>query len=391
MRALLKILALSLLLCVSASAHHGRGGASSTPPPPTTPTLLTVLQNLSSSAGGSTPYLLTGQHTNYYVHHTSTAAALGGSYSGGSTPASAYYQGTSAQYQPAIMGLAIQGGRYDATANSTEQFGINGGNVVDLANAFIAAGGIVELSGWMNNPANPLQGYQGDGGLYTISGGPYNPWPNIITQNGNSVITTWQSNLSALVTLLNQINGPVILRPFLEMNISGAGTFWWGIGGYSGAPTGAQFQTLWTQTQAYINSRITNPKLTLLWAFSVNECCLSVSQSAYPGNGNVDILGYDAYTDTPGSNMVSDGTYAWFTSIGKPIIITETGSGTFSAPDGTSYATILQNIKTNTPKAIGLVIWTMGWPPPQSNSAAQITSLMTDPAVINLPSVPAFH
>lgn len=342
-------------------------------------TLLAYLQSLSS---GSPPYFLSGQHTFYYGGGTGTQTF--NSFSSGTTAATAAMQGASTTYAPAVLGLSLQG---PYNGGSPTQESISGTyGIVALANAWTATGGIVHLSTWLGNPASSGTA-SGAGANNDQSGG--NPWPDVITQNGNSVITAYQSNLAAIAALLNQINGQVMLRPFVEINLSG--NWWYAPGAFSGAVTGADFQTLWIQTRSDLLSLITNPNLTILWGYNVNvQQGSSTYLAGYPGSAYVDFVGFDAYSDTPGTAATSDACYTDLVSTGKPIFCSEVGNGTFSASDTTSYETMLTNLRTNCPDVIGWCIWCQGWSQGGSaNTNAQRDAFYTDSNVIQRSGLPA--
>lgn len=369
----------SFSLAAARGAYTETGKATSLVPVTTVAggSLLSFMNGL-TAAGGK---VMAGQHLDYYEVHNAPAASLGnGVFNGGATVAGAYYQGTSARYQPAIIGIGLQGPYNGGFPISTQQYGTNGDDTATLANSAISNRQIPMLSCWMVNPASDI----------TVSGGEgdfkVNPWPDIITQNGNPTITNWQTNLRNLAVLLNRINGSIILRLFVELNLSGS--FWYALGAFGGTVTNAMFQTLWTQTRTYLQSQITNPNLTILWLYNINAG-VGNYMGGYVAN-QVDLLGYDIYFDKPGTGMVSDGVYALFLATGKPFIICEMGSnGAGQVSDGTPLDQMIQDIVNNAPKTCGMVCWCGGDSPAQVNTPAQITTYMTDPNVITQAQVPS--
>lgn len=339
-------------------------------------TLLAFTQGLAAKQAAAQPYFLWGQHTNYYQQPNSVPGALN-VFSGGTTPQTAYYQGSGGRYQPAIMCFGLQG-PFNGDVNNTQQHGVNGCDTASLANAFLAAGGIPFLSMWPINPASTSS--QNGEGDFSV-----NPWPAIITP-GTAVYNSWHSNLATLSAIVNNINGPVYLRPFVELNLGGS--FWYAPQNQFGV-TNAQFITLWQQTRTAFMAGITNPKTEVVWVYNINSG-VGNYVGPFPGTGptGAQVLGYDIYFDLPGTGMVSDGVYADFLAIGLPMMICEGGNGGANQPsDNGPYPVALQDMKTKTPKVFAYLVYP-SYQPPLTNTAAQVTTLMTDAALINLPQLP---
>jgi mannan endo-1,4-beta-mannosidase len=99
---------------------------------------------------------------------------------------------------------------------------------------------------------------------------------------------------------------PVIFRPFHENN---GGWFWWG----AGHTTSAEYIEIFRYTVEYL--RDTKGVRNLLYAYSPNSGFGGDPAGylrTYPGDGYVDILGYDAYDSSAGSD-------AWLESLVKDL------------------------------------------------------------------------
>ncbi|MGC0334389.1 mannan endo-1,4-beta-mannosidase [Streptomyces sp. SAI-170] len=95
---------------------------------------------------------------------------------------------------------------------------------------------------------------------------------------------------------------PVVFRPFHENN---GGWFWWG----AGHTTSAEYVEIFRYTVEYL--RDTKHVRNLLYAYSPNSSFGGDPAGylkTYPGDGYVDVLGYDAYDNSAGSE-------AWLESL----------------------------------------------------------------------------
>ncbi|WP_371662369.1 glycosyl hydrolase [Streptomyces sp. NBC_00280] len=94
---------------------------------------------------------------------------------------------------------------------------------------------------------------------------------------------------------------PVVFRPFHENN---GGWFWWG----AGHTTSAEYIEVFRYTVEYL--RDTRGVHNLLYAYSPNSGFGGDPTGylkTYPGDGFVDVLGYDSYDDSAGSTAWLDG------------------------------------------------------------------------------------
>lgn len=287
-------------------------------------TLLNYLNGLS----GQTRHILSGQHSSYWD----------------SNPRD-YEQAATSQTGKTVAILGISSGAQGSTENT-----------VAMANAWLAQGGIPLVSWW-------------PGG--TPSGTTTVPFAQI-TQPGTAGYVTWYQMLDAQIALLKAINGPVLYRPFVELN---GNWFWWG------DQNTAQFIAVWQQMHAYFASKgVTN----VLWVYNVNTGTGNYTQY-YPGAAYVDVVSWDAYPPTSG-----DPTYTALAALGKPIMLAETGvespNNNAVAPFSGDNSQLLATVKANFPKVIALVIFCQNWALSEQNGAA---ALMNDPATIAMSDLPS--
>jgi hypothetical protein len=323
----------------SSSSSGGTGGTSasgSSTQSAQTAALLSYLQGLSADS----KHVLAGQHTSYWD----------------SNPLD-YVNALKSQTgtQPAVLGTTL-------SASDIPRFGLNGSseNGVALSNQWLAAGGIVQLSLWPGNPQT-MSGSQTDFDINCA---------DVLTP-GNATYNNWQGYLAAAVAKIKQINGPVILRPFVETN---GRWFWWG----NNCSASQQVQ-IWQQMWNYFAAAGVN---NVLWEYNVNGGVGNYTAS-YPGSAYVDIVSFDSYPPTQADA-------AWYkplAALGKPIILAESGPSPYPVGiDTFDIDNILQVVKANYPDIVGIVIWcqTQALSQQQGDEA-----FMTDPAIINLADITA--
>ena len=305
----------------SSSSSSSSGGSSASG---SATSLLNYLNGLS----GQSKHILSGQHASLWD----------------SNPLD-YEQAATSQTGKTVAILGISSGAQGSTENT-----------VAMANAWLAQGGIPLVSWW-------------PGG--TPSGTTTVPFAQI-TQPGTAGYVTWYQLLDAQIALLKAIKGPVLYRPFVELN---GNWFWWG------NQNTAQFIAAWQQMHAYFASKgVTN----VLWVYNVNADTGNYTQY-YPGAAYVDVVSWDAYPPTSG-----DPTYTALASLGKPIMLAETGvespNNNAVAPFSGDNSQLLATVKANFPKVIALVIFCQNWALSEQNGAA---ALMNDPATIAMSDLPS--
>jgi mannan endo-1,4-beta-mannosidase len=310
------------------ASASGSGSAVSPSDLTTTASLLAYIGGLS----GQSKHILSGQHTNYWDSNPMDIV----------TPIR-----TATGSQVAILGTTND---WNGTSNE---------DVVSLSNAWLAQGGIVLVS---QSPQNPLKSVTGT-------------YADVHTP-GTAAYAQWRTYLDTQIAKLKQIKGPVIWRPFIELNKDWS---WWA----GQNPT--DFKIIWQQMHDYFAANGVN---NVLWLFNVNTWDSSAGvQSWYPGDDYVDLVSLDAYPPgTKGDTPV----YNALVATGKPIMYAETG---VHGPDNSDTAqqtydngTLLATIKANFPKVFAVVIWCQNYALPLQKGES---AFMSDPAIITLGDLPA--
>jgi hypothetical protein len=208
--------------------------------------------------------------------------------------------------------------------------------------AHAAAGGIIGVLATLPNPVS-LGGAQ-DG----------------VPVNATTLLTPGTLSNTNLLTALDQIAGvlqtfrsagrAVLFRPMQEMDIPGG--FWWGQNNFSTA----QFTQLWRFVHDYLT--VTKGLDNLIWCFSING---GPGTFAYPGDDVVDVVGIDAYTNTPAATYLAIYNQLRAQAPSKPIALTEWGSGTPSANNPAFVTqTLINDIKASMPRICFVNAWS-GW------------------------------
>ncbi|WP_432221128.1 glycoside hydrolase family 26 protein [Flavobacterium sp. TMP13] len=106
---------------------------------------------------------------------------------------------------------------------------------------------------------------------------------NIGEQNDSNGEVTWlKAELDKAIKIINDLNMPIVFRPFHEMN---GNWFWWGSKADGGAES---YIKMYQFTVDYVNARTNN----VLWEWSPN---LPFTEKYYPGDKYVDVVGVDMY------------------------------------------------------------------------------------------------
>ncbi len=143
-------------------------------------------------------------------------------------------------------------------------------------------GGVITLSWHLNNPLT---------GKTAWDPSPAGTVPAILDSAAtNAIYTSWLDKVAAFIADLKGDKGeaiPIIFRPFHELNGS---WFWWG--GKNCSP--ASLKRLYQFTETYLRDKknIHN----LLYAYNTDRFATADEyMERYPGNGWVDIMGFDIY------------------------------------------------------------------------------------------------
>jgi len=227
------------------------------------------------------------------------------------------------------------------------------------------AAGLVTISAHLYNPANPKGGGLRDQGV---------DLDKLLASAGDTH-TRWMQELDLIAAGLQELKdaGVVVLwRPFHEMN---GGWFWWG------AKDPDCFIKLWRHMFDYFTS--VKGLDNLLWVYSPNHG--EKTAAYYAGDGYVDIVGLDAYTDFVDAGHIKG--YAEVAGIDKPFGFTEYGPhGAHNPPGDYDYQRFLSGIKKDFPKAVFFMSWDGKWSLARNNN---VQEMLADPWIVNRLDLPA--
>lgn len=315
-----------------------------------TTTLLNYLQSLKTSGTA-----ISGQHGDYYSGSTLATAY---DQMGGTTAATLNIHADSGDGGGAtgqvtgIIGVSMGTGTPGVLGSSspavTSAVGGSGIHMNGLAVAqdwkSTIPAGIVALSSWFINPNT------GD-----LTGATSAQAAQILTTGSSSQITffTYVDNLASFI---KQIPGTVLYRPFVENNLTGE-TYGPNIGS---ANQIALFQLI--HDRMVITDGVTN----VLWTYNINDSFggsppTSSFLSSYPGSSYVDVVSWDSYTATPGTNAASTGVYTQLLTLGKPIVIFEAGAGSSNTAGIYNNYTYFTDLRSHCPQVVAVVYWTQNW------------------------------
>jgi hypothetical protein len=308
-----------------------------------TASLLAFINGLS----GQSRHILLGQHTNYWDKNpmdivTPIPAATGS--------------------QVAMLGTSNY---FLGSDNVSDSLGVSPATYASISNTWLASGGIVVVT---QNPAIPWTSGEAVTDTYTP---------------GTNANNKWNTYLDAQVAWFKQLHGAVIWRPFGEPNFPGH---------FGTQFTPAQLVLLWKYTHDYFASKgVTN----VLWMLNLNAWDVRNHGSTYysgsdyyPGSAYVDIVSLDSYPPKPSWGWVNT-VYNFLVTTGKPIIFAEVGSNPNDSAvvvNTFDNSTILNMVKANFPKVVGMLFWCFNQGIAKQNGAS---TLMSDPAIITLSDVPA--
>jgi|ERR1700722_1385982 len=222
------------------------------------------------------------------------------------------------------------------------------------------------------------------GGLVFVSIVPGNPSLGPVMEPGASPSTTvnfanilipatteynnWQTYLAQLVTIFKSINGPVLFRPFPEVNETWG---WW----QSQDP--GTFITIWQQMHAYL---ATNGVNNVLWVYNVGSD--ESNNTTYLATGYVDILSLDAYPPNPGNFAHVIGQ---FQQLGYPVMYAEMGMTPGSPTFFGDNSQLLATVQTFSPSVFAVVVWDDNDALPNQNGMG---AFMSNPKIVNRSGLP---
>lgn len=231
--------------------------------------------------------------------------------------------------------------------------------------AYWKQGGWVTVSAHLYNPANTNGGGLRDKGVDLSS----------LLDPASETHTRWMRELDTIAGGLNDLktNGVTVLwRPFHEMN---GGWFWWG------AKEPETFIKVWRQMFDYFTA--TKGLDNLLWVYSPNHGANTAKY--YAGDGYVDLVGLDAYTDFIDPQHIKG--YDEVAALPKPFGFTEFGPHGASNPPGDyDYLRFIEGVETNFPKACFFMSWNANWSLARNLHTKE---LLDDAWMINLEDLPA--
>lgn len=169
-----------------------------------------------------------------------------------------------------------------------------------------------------------------------------------------------------------QEQGVVVLwRPFHEMN---GGWFWWG------AKPRPDFIALWRQMFLYFTQA--KHLHNLIWVYSPSAG--SDAGDYYPGDGFVDLVGLDAYTDYVDPAHIKG--FAALVKTDKPVGFGEFGPHGASNPPGDfDYTRFSSGLASGFPQAVFFMAWNVKWSPAANRHAREF---YTDPAIVTRADLP---
>ncbi len=251
---------------------------------------------------------------------------------------------------PAVIGVDFSGlsGRPATDIAKTKQA------LIANIEATYNRGGVTTAAWHFINPVSPGGFYWVDtlskpAVQYIIPGGSFNDGYKLILQNIAEVAHAVKGKDGKAV--------PMIFRPFHEFD---GNWFWWG----KSHCTIAEFKTLWQFTVGYLRDSLQVHNF--IYAFSP-DCTFTTTEAyteRYPGNGWVDIVGFDDYAD-----FGRDGKYNLDAGLKKLSIVNDfaakegklaafTETGLESVADSTWYTgSLLKTLKQQKLQLAYVLVW----------------------------------
>ena len=165
-----------------------------------------------------------------------------------------------------------------------------------------------------------------------------------------------------------QNNGvSVIYRPLHEMN---GDWFWWGPKDRNNVSQTRKdlYKSLYQDMYNYFT--FTKGLNNLIWVYSP-DAGPSNKSAYYPGQNYVDIVGLDAYHDTPAQIQG----YAEMLAFNKPFAFAEVGPKTLNS--NFDYQTFINALKNHFPESIYFIPWNTGWSPLNNSQQATLNIDLT--------------
>jgi mannan endo-1,4-beta-mannosidase len=243
--------------------------------------------------------------------------------------------------------------------------GLDYHHVNKLAIDYARHGGLVTISAHLYNPANPKGGGLRDKGVDLAT----------LLAPGTETHRRWTQELDTIAAGLAELRDAgvaVLWRPFHEVN---GDWFWWG------GKKPEVFIQVWRQMfDDFTNKRKLN---NLLWVYGPNH---GVKTAAYyAGDGYVDIVGLDAYTDFVDPKHILG--YPEIARLPKPFAFTEFGPhGPHNPPGDYNYLRFRDGIEANFPRACFFQSWDGKWGLGRNVNTRE---LLDHPWLVNREDLPA--
>ena len=345
-------------------------------------TLLAYIQSLGASRGG----VLSGQTADPFSQNPLDV------FTGSAPNWTVGSPGPQTNLTPAILNLFVQGP--DNGGSPTMQTLTGSNSFVSIANAWIAAGGILHISMGMGNPADPSAGgswlanpaIAGANGSNQInSSNSNNPWPDVLN-SGTTTNKNFMANLAQIAALLKQINGAFLFVPWGEISNSWPPTDW-----YDHPQSPSQYAAMWRMTYNYL---MADPGLAskMLWGWDLGSGAQGMS-AWYPGDQYVDFTAIDSISPPLGDNQgdpVATATYNELLTHNKPMFFASVGLN-YRLPSpmsGDNYQSICQQIANSFPSAFGYVMWAQSLSLSSQNGAV---NCLSGAHMINRSNLPKFN
>lgn len=252
----------------------------------------------------------------------------------------------------------------------------NKNTMLQDCNTHLSNGGIVGLH---DHPGNPVTstlfdtGYTGTGTGYADRSGT----PLAQIKSGGGLNSTYLSYLDEIADIISHINGPVIYRPFHEIN----GTwFWW-----NGSDRRADMVLVWQQTVDYLRNTKGLHNILFVLNYDANGELGDVlygSQALstwWPGASYVDIISIDYYPsttpysiDTARFNSAYSEVVALAAQYNKPVGISEYGAQSSIAQTQQSfwYDNFFIPLKTKFKEVTFFCTWNGDYAPVQNGASS---------------------
>lgn len=261
-------------------------------------------------------------------------------------------------------------------------------NLLAAMRAHAAAGGINMLHDHSGHPltaslARSMEPNSATGGNAAGSSWDTTPGALAAINTGGAQEAQFLAYLDRLASFIQQVEYPVILRPFHEAN---GDWFWWG-----GASNAATFRAVWIKMVTYL--RDTKGITNALYCWNINGADDSASITAnnvqaysqwYPGDAYVDIVSMDYYNNaaysptasvlwTLGRRVLREGVDALNAIAapgGKPVILAELGYQSASASKPDLWELVGADMSSIYRDCAALALWRAPWGPDESHASA---------------------